>query len=351
MGPDTTLTRRVAATLGALALLNLAFVAAVGYLLAPWVRPLVAALAAALPLGPASAPVAWLVAVGAPLLALFLRAQIGYARRYAVSAVGAREVDRDEYPDLHARIDRLAHLADCPPPRVAVVDSAVPNSLAVGTARDATVVVSEGLLETLDDAELDAVLAHELAHVANRDVTVMTLATFIPAVASGEYAPLADLLGGRRVWPVAAAGAALVALAAATVPDGVAAVSALSAAAAVLIATYLLGGIVLGVVAVPVVLLSRSLSRTREFAADRAAAVVTGDPAAVASAVRTLATDPARPPDADRRSARRGVRALCFVSHGFGGDGAEDPPFDVPVRSHPPAEDRTRRLREVAADQ
>ncbi|WP_254280233.1 M48 family metalloprotease [Haloarcula marina] len=341
-----TLTRRILFTLSLLLAVDLAVVLTVAALLTPWLAPLRAALARVLPVGSA---IAWWVAVVAPSLLAFVWAQLRYTRRQTLAAVDASVVGPEAYPALHDRVQRLCQQADMSVPTLAVAESSVPNSFAVGTFGSATVVVSEGLLSTLDGAALDAVLAHELMHVKNRDATVMTLASFLPALTNGEYGPLDDLLPGfpgRRVV-VGVVGLAVAAVLSVRFVD--APVGSLEFALAVsflFAATVGLGGVLLGVFTAPVVVLARSLSRAREFAADRSAARLTGNPSALVEALERLDDGAAATPERDKRRAYDGVRGLCFLPHGF----ERSPPdetFHVETRSHPPTDERIARLRRV----
>lgn len=114
----------------------------------------------------------------------FSFAQYFFSDKLALRSMGARKVSPEEYPDLHRRVERLSQQADLPKPTVAVADTQVPNAFATGrNKKNATVAVTTGLLRALDDDELDGVLAHELAHVKNRDVMVMTIASFLSTIA------------------------------------------------------------------------------------------------------------------------------------------------------------------------
>jgi len=342
------LARRMLVTLLALLALDLAAVATVAYLLTPWLAPVRTALAELLPFGGVSATVAWWAGVLVPALAVFVWAQLRYTRARTLREVDAREVTAAEYPDLHERVRRLAQQADVQPPTIAVAPTDVPNSFVVGTLGGATLLVSEGLLDRLDGAELDAVLAHELAHVANHDATVMTLASFLPALSSGEYDLLGDLLpsGGTRVLLGGVGLVTAYLLSARFIEAPLGSLAFTAAFLFVFVATLLLGGVLLGVFTAPVVLLGRSLSRYREFAADRAGARMTGNPAALVSALETLA-DGDRTPETDKRAAYAGVQGLCFLAHGFG-EAVDADPFET--RSHPPVEERIGRLGDVTAD-
>ncbi len=355
MGTDADLTRRIALTLALLLVVDLAFVAALAALATPWLAPVRAAMADAVPLGAGSTALAWWAVVLVPALILFVWAQLRYTRRQTLADADAQAVTREAYPDLVDRVRRLAQQADVRPPTVAVSPSSVPNSFAVGTLGNTTVVVSEGLLDELDGDELDAVLAHEVAHVGNRDATVMTLASFLPALTNGEYGLLDDLTPGDRGGRVVllAGVAAVAALLAPAVLDAPVGSLAFATGFVVLLAlTAVLGGVLLGALTAPVVYLGRSLSRYREFAADEAAASMTGDPAALVDALQRLDDDATTAPDADKRRAYAGVRGLCFLPHGFDdgptADAADRSRFYVETRSHPPTAERVERLKGLA---
>ncbi|WP_224448472.1 M48 family metalloprotease [Haloprofundus salilacus] len=348
---DAALTRRILMTLALVVALDAAFVAVVGFLLAPWLAPL-GATAAAL-LGVRSVPpLVRAVVVAVPVVALFLWLQLRYTRRQTLAAANARVVDEEEYTDLRGRVTRLCSQANLPPPTLAVAETPVPNSFTVGGLRESVLVVSTGLLESLSEEELDAVIAHELAHVKNRDATVMTLATFLPAVTSGEFSLLEGLT--PRGWSRGATFAALAVVAAILFGLSTADVGSLgSLSGLVLVALFslLFGGIVLGALTAPVVSLAGRLSRSREFAADGAAALLTGNPAAVAAAIRRLNSAVPVAPDRDlRRSA--GIRGLCFLPHGFetGDDDGGSEGFSLTVETHPAATERVARLRKLARE-
>lgn len=259
--------------------------------------------------------------------------------RVALRSVGAGRVDRADRPDLVARVERLAATADVPAPTVAVSRSSVPNAFAVGVRRaDATVVVTEGLLDALDDDELDAVLAHELAHVKNRDVAVMSLSYFLPSltylVAIAAFLVLKGLfrvVGSLHGVDDDEAKGLFVVLAVLTVSAVLtAAVSALFWLASFLV--------------------FRVLSRYREFAADRGAAAITGEPAALASALRTVDEGMESVPDEDLRSIDGGLEALYVApvdDYQFGED-RELLSSDLFPDTHPPTGERIDRLEAMA---
>jgi heat shock protein HtpX len=226
-----------------------------------------------------------LVSVGVPPVVVlvgvagFFVAQWLFADRVAVFAMHAREVNPAEFPELHGSIDRLCALADMPKPRVAVVDSDVPNAFAAGRSQRRTMVcVTTGILRRLTAEELDGVLAHELSHVAHRDVAVMTIASFLGVLAGiiTRFGIQAGMVGGFRRRN----------------RDSEQAL----AAAAVILA---ISAVVYGVSFV----LTRALSRYRELAADRAGALLTGRPSALASALVKLSDEMGRIPTRDLRQA------------------------------------------------
>ncbi|WP_254769110.1 M48 family metalloprotease [Salinilacihabitans rarus] len=339
------LSRRMAATLALVLAIDAALALLAAALLDPWLGSLLAAAGVA-------SSLARHVALSVAVLAVLVAAQLRYARRELLAEADAAPTTAEAHPDLHARVTRLAALADAPVPAVAVADADVPNSFAVGGLRSGTVVVSRGLLDRLDPAELDAVLAHELAHLTNRDALVMTLASFLPALVSDEYALLEDdLPDGARPLVLGGLFVAGYVLASSFVEAPL-----LSATAVVqyLVAagvTVLVGGVALGLLATPVVYLARSLSRQREFVADRGSARLTGDPAALASALSTL-DDAVSPPTADARGRYEyaGLDGMCLLPHGFDEGGDADDAFRVETRAHPPTAERIDRLRELAAE-
>ncbi|MGW6200472.1 zinc metalloprotease HtpX [Kribbella sp. NPDC055110] len=203
-----------------------------------------------------------------------LFAQYWFSDRIALYAMHGRIVTPEEAPQLHGAIDRLCALADMPKPRVAIADVDLPNAFATGrNPKNAVVCVTTGIMRRLDADELEGVLAHELSHVAHRDVAVMTIASFLGVLAGlitrfGLYGGL----GRNR--------------------DQNAAVIMLTIIA-VSIAVYAIS-----------FLLTRALSRYRELAADRAGAMLTGRPSTLASALTKITGDIAQIPSRDLRQAQ-----------------------------------------------
>jgi heat shock protein HtpX len=254
-----------------------------------------------------------LIVVGFALLQYFT------SDRIALFSMGAREVTPEEHPDLHAVIDRLCAMADMPKPRVAVARTDVPNAFAAGHSRRNTVVcATTGLLRRLEPAELEAVLAHELSHVAHRDVMVMTIAGFLGVVAGFltqmglRFAMFAG--GGRdnRNGP----SPALVALLVVAVSAVVWALS---------------------------FLLTRVLSRYRELSADRAAAYLTGRPSALGSALTKITGDMGRIPTADLRRAE--PFNAFFFTPAFSRSGFS---LGQLFATHPPVERRLEQLADIS---
>jgi len=244
------------------------------------------------------------------LLGAFSLGQLLYSDKLALRSLGASEVDPSEYPGLHQTVERLAQQADLPKPTVAVAESGTPNAFATGRSQDsATVCVTTGLLDTLDTEELEGVLAHELAHVKNRDVIVMTIASFLSTIAffivrwGWLFSGGGD--GGDRGGGVGIFGAILVSL----------------------------------VVWVVSFLLIRALSRYREYAADRGAAVITGNPAALASALESIDSDMQATPSQDLRDqAEMNAFFIIPIDKGFIGRIAS---------THPSTERRIEKLRDL----
>jgi heat shock protein HtpX len=239
--------------------------------------------------------------------------QLMFGDKLALRSMRARVTEPDQAPELHAVIERLCQLADLPKPKVAVAHTELPNAFATGHNRkSATVCVTTGLMERLDGPQLEGVIAHELSHIANRDVVVMTVAGFLATVAGllvrmGIYSGM----GGRG----SKNGVALFAV-----------------VILVSVAVYVLS-----------FLLLRALSRYREFAADRGAAIITGAPAQLAAALAAIDGTMGRVPTRDLRAAE-GMNAFFIipaVSRGFS--------LSSLVSTHPPVEKRIERLMAMQA--
>ncbi len=231
--------------------------------------------------------------------------------KVAMRAMRAREVSPEEAPELHGMIDRLCALADMPKPRVGVADMAVPNAFATGRSPDRAVVcVTTGILQTLDAEELEAVLAHELSHVAHRDVLVMTVASSA-GIAAGLLMRFAQFGGMGRRNNNGALPAVLVALLVSLVVYAVS------------------------------FLLLRLLSRYRELCADRSGAYLTMKPAALASALQKISGEAAATPQRDLRA--NAASALCIVPAFRGG-------LSGLMATHPPLHQRLEQLARIQAE-
>jgi heat shock protein HtpX len=246
-----------------------------------------------------------------------------WSDKIALRASGAREVTPQEAPQLHGIIDRLCALADMPKPRVAIAQSDMPNAFATGrNSKNAVVCVTTGLLRRLDDKELEGVLAHEMSHVAHKDVVVMTIASFLGIIAAllVRFAFYGELFGGGgrgRGGGNNNGNAGLVFLAVAAVGIVVYAVS---------------------------FLLIRLLSRYRELAADRAGALLTGQPSALASALTKVSGAMSAIPTKDLREAQA-LNAFYFAP-AFKADQVS---LSTMFSTHPSLERRLRQLSEISA--
>jgi len=251
--PDHQLTARMLVTMVLLALVYVAFIAALIVLIKS-------------------------VVVVVAIAAVLLGVQFWFSDRIALYAMGARIVTAQEEPRLHGMVDRLCATADMPKPRVAVADTELPNAFATGrSTKRAVLCVTTGLTRRLDTEELEGVLAHELSHVAHRDVVVMTVASFLGVIAGliARFAFYSGLFGGGR-----------------RDRDGQQIFLLILAVMAVSAAVYAIS-----------FLLIRALSRYRELAADRAGAMLTGRPSALASALTKVSGEISRIPTRDLRAA------------------------------------------------
>lgn len=291
--PDRGLGVRMLATMGLLGGLYVVLILAVVWFLnVPW-------------------PVA--VLIGAVGLGL----QYALAGRAALAAMGAREVTPEEAPELHAVVDRICALSNVPKPRVAIANTDLPNAFASGrSAKSATVCATTGLMRRLDRRELEAVLAHEMAHVAHRDVVVMSLASVV-ALAAGLLIRLGvygGMNGGGR--------------------DDRRDRNNRSALPLILLAAAVVYGLSF--------VLIRMLSRYRELSADRSAALLTGQPSVLASALVKITGEMGTIPTNDLRQAEA-YNSLFLVPAIAGG-------FSLTslFSTHPTLEARLEQLNEIS---
>lgn len=211
----------------------------------------------------------------------FMFFQYYYSDKMILSTMGAKIVSESEAPELHQIVSRLCAIADLPMPRIAIVKSSMPNAFATGrNQKNAVVAVTTGIMQKLNKSELEAVLAHELTHVKNRDMMVMTIATFLSSMAQllVRYLPF---LGRGGVRDRDSGGSFIVLL------------------------------VVSVVVWIVSFILIQALSRYREFAADRGAAIITGQPSNLVSALTKISGF--NVPTEDLRKVEGPVSALFIV--------------------------------------
>ena len=243
--------------------------------------------------------------------------------KLALAAAGAKIVSQEQAPELHAMVERLCAMADLPKPRVAIVPSNVPNAFATGrNPKHAAIAVTEGLWNRLEPREVEAVLAHELSHVANRDVLIMTVASFFAMLAAfltrwGLYFGMwgGGYGGGNRnnnngnnqvpVWLIIFA---------------------------VSVITYVISFILI-----------RTISRYREYAADRGSALITGAPENLMSALQKIASGITQIPQQDLREVA-GMNAFFIVPTNWRRQVGEL------FMDHPPMEKRLAALAQIARE-
>jgi heat shock protein HtpX len=267
--PDRGLTARMTATMFLLGLVFVAFIAAI-----IGIGTIAHASTAAI------AFFAIIIGGGMAIGSLF------FSDKIALATAGAHEVTPQQAPELHGIVDRLCALADMPKPRVAIANSPMPNAFATGRNADhAVLCVTTGLMDRLNNDELEGVIAHEMSHVAHKDVQVMTIASFLAIIAAllVRMAFYSELFGGGRrnndnkALPI-----------------------------------ILLNMVVSIVVYAISFLLIRLLSRYRELAADRSGALLTGQPSALKSALIKVSEGMNRIPTKDLR-AQEGLNAFYFA--------------------------------------
>jgi heat shock protein HtpX len=238
--------------------------------------------------------------------------------KIALAAAGAKVVERNQAPELHEMVERLCAMADVPKPRVAVIPSDVPNAFATGrNPKHAVVAVTRGLWDRLEPREVEGVLGHELSHIANRDVAVMTIASFFSMVAAmlmrfGMWGGMFGGFGGNRdnnnsapVWLIMFA---------------------------VSLITYVVSWILI-----------MTISRYREYAADRGSALITGAPEYLMSALQKIASQMTRIPQRDLREVE-GMNAFFIVPTNWRRSASEL------FMTHPPLEKRLARLSAIAQE-
>jgi heat shock protein HtpX len=239
-------------------------------------------------------------------------AQLFSSDKLALRAMGAREVTPQEAPELHAMIERLCIQADLPKPKVAVAQTDMPNAFALGRSQKAaTVCATTGIMNLLSPAELEGVMAHELTHVKNRDVAIMTIASFFASVAS-MILQFGFFFGGGGDSD----------------DDGPGFFAVILVSLVVYAVSFFL---------------MMALSRYREFAADRGAALITGRPSALASALQKIASGMERLPQKDLRVAQELNAFFIFPA------GAKNSIMGL-FATHPPMEKRIAALARLEAE-
>jgi heat shock protein HtpX len=253
------------------------------------------------------------VTIAVVAAALFL-VQFFTSDKIALRSMGARQVSPEEAPQLHATIDRLCMQASLPKPRVAIAQTPMPNAFAVGRSpKTATVCATTGILDLLSPGELEGVLGHELTHVQNRDVMVMTIASFFASIAA-FITQFGFFFGGGFGDDNNNNGPGFLVV--------------ILVSAAVYVVSWLL---------------LQTLSRYREFAADRGSAIITGRPSALISALYKIEGGMQRTPQRDLRAASGEMAAFYIM-----------PPkvkqsISTLFSTHPPLEARVARLQRLEA--
>jgi heat shock protein HtpX len=251
------------------------------------------------------------VLIGGVAFFLLLTQYFG-SEKLALFSMGAKEVSPQEAPDLHAMIERLCIEADLPKPRVAIAETSMPNAFAMGRSpKRAIVCATTGIMELLSPQELEGVLAHELTHVINRDVLVMTIASFFATIAA-YIVQFGFFFGGGGDGDDEDSGG------------------------------FFLVIIVSLIVYAISFLLIQALSRYREFAADRGSAIITGRPSALASALLKISGGMERVPQQDLRSAEGHAAFYIFPP------GAKSKVLGL-FSTHPPLEKRLAALQRFEA--
>jgi heat shock protein HtpX len=235
--------------------------------------------------------------------------------KIALAAARAKVVTPEQAPELHGMIDRLCAMSDLPKPKVAVIPSDVPNAFATGRSpKHSAVAVTEGLWQRLEPREIEGVLAHELSHIGNRDVAIMTVASFFSMVASyiTQMALWSGMFGGGRDREGGAPVFLIVFL--------------------VSMLTYVISYVLI-----------LALSRYREFAADRGAALITGAPEQLMSALQKIASQMTRIPQRDLREMSQ-MNAFYIVPTNW------KQSVGTLFLTHPPLEKRLARLAAISAE-
>ena len=253
----------------------------------------------------------------AVIAGIMIIAQWYFSDKIVLWSTGAKIVNREQFPELHDLVERIVVRNNLPKPKIAVINTRIPNAFATGkTPKSSVVAVSMGLMEQLDTEEIESVIAHELAHIKNRDVLVLTLASIFSMIAwylmrFGMYGAMYGGGGYGRRDRDSAGGMALILL--------------------VAIVTWFASFLII-----------RAISRYREFVADRDSALITGKPSKLASALLKISGTMKRIPTRDLREIE-GMNAF-FIIPALSGDS-----FTSLFSTHPPVAERVKRLMEMEA--
>ena len=253
------------------------------------------------------------------IASLMILAQWFFSDKIVLWSSGAKIVTREQYPELHELVERIVARNNLPKPKIAVVNTNMPNAFATGKSpRSSVVVVTVGLLDLLEPEELEGVIAHELTHIRNRDVLVLTLASLFSTVAwylmqFGFYGGMGYGYGGGGGRSRDNSGLAIIIV------------------MIVAILTWLVSFLII-----------RAISRYREFAADRGSAQLTGNPAKLASALLKIRGDMKKIPTKDLRQVE-GLNAF-FIVPAFTGSSISNL-----FATHPPVQKRVERLLKMEA--
>ena len=250
----------------------------------------------------------------APIVGIMVAVQYFTSDRLILMSTGAKQVSAEQEPELHQMVKTLADRYEMPMPKVAVIDTAIPNAFATGrNPKNALVAVTTGIQQRLSERELQAVIGHELAHVANRDMRVLAIANFLVTLTSFLmtmlfWNMLFGGMGGRRSNN--GGGVMMVYL--------------------VTIIVYFIGQ-----------LLVLALTRYREYGADHTGAEISGDPGALADALEKISGTVATIPDKDLRKLQT-ANAFLIIPAALKGKGSMNL-----FSTHPPLQERIKRLREL----
>lgn len=259
------------------------------------------------------------VGVGAVAIAviagILILAQWYFSDKIVLWSTGAKIVSREQFPELHDLVERIVARNNLSKPRIAVINMRMPNAFATGkTPKSSIVAVTIGLMDQLDEEELEGVIAHELAHIKNRDVLVLTLASLFSMIAwyMMRFGMVGGMFGGYGRRDNQGGAAMLLIL-------------------LIAIVTWIVSFLII-----------RAISRYREYVADRDGALITGKPSKLASALLKISGTMKRIPTRDLREIE-GMNAF-FIIPAISGDALTNL-----FSTHPPVAQRVKKLMEMEA--